>query len=136
MHDQSAMDRRWAAADLYEPYIGRWGRPVASEFVDWLQAPPKKEWVDIGCGTGALTRAILDRADPKFVHAVDQSKSFVAYARSHIIDRHVSFDVGDAQMLPETDGSFDVAVAGLLLNFVPKPDRAAYEMVRCVRPGS
>ena len=127
---------RWAAADLYEPYVGRWSRRVAREFVEWLHVPSKKEWLDVGCGTGSLTRAILERADPRHVHGVDSSRNFVEHARAHIVDRHVSFDVGDAQRLPETDGSFDVAVSGLVLNFVPKPERAVSELARVVRPGT
>ena len=135
MNDPNPADK-WAAGDLYEPYVGRWSRLVAREFLDWLHVPSKKEWLDVGCGTGALTRTILDRTDPLHVHGVDPSRGFIDYARSRIIDSHASFAVGDAQMLPETDGSFDVAVSGLVLNFVPKPDRAVSEMTRAVRPGT
>jgi SAM-dependent methyltransferase len=127
---------KWASGDLYEPYVGRWSRLVAREFLDWLQVPPRREWLDVGCGTGALTRTILDRADPLHVHGIDPSRGFLDYARSRIIDGHASFALGDAQMLPETDGSFDVAVSGLVLNFVPAADRAASEMMRVVRPGT
>jgi SAM-dependent methyltransferase len=134
MTDPKHFDK-WAAGDLYEPYVGRWSRLVAHEFLEWLHVPPKKEWLDVGCGTGALTRTILDRADPLHVHGVDVSRGFIEYAQSRIIDSHASFAIGDAQMLPETDGSFDVAVSGLALNFVPKPDRAVSEMARAVREG-
>ena len=49
----------WAAGDLYEPYVGRWSRSVASGFLDPLGVPEGARWLDVGCGTGALTRAIL-----------------------------------------------------------------------------
>ena len=126
---------RWAAGEHYEPYVGRWSRLVAREFVNWLQVRSRKEWLDVGCGTGALTRTILDLADPKHVHGVDPSPGFIDYATSRIIDGHASFAVGHAEMLPETDGSFDIAVSGLVLNFVPKPERGISEMVRAIRPG-
>ena len=47
------------AATSYEPYVGRWSRRVAAEFVDWLDRPPGARWLDVGCGTGALAEAVL-----------------------------------------------------------------------------
>jgi trans-aconitate methyltransferase len=49
----------WAAGKLYEPYVGRWSRIVAQEFLAWVEAPPNLDWLDVGCGTGALTEVIL-----------------------------------------------------------------------------
>lgn len=57
---QSQCEGVWAAGDLYEPYVGRWSRLVAREFLEWLTVPAEVDWVDVGCGTGALTQAILD----------------------------------------------------------------------------
>jgi hypothetical protein len=49
------MERKdvWAAGDLYEPYVGRWSRLVAREFLSWLSVPADMDWLDVGCGTGA-----------------------------------------------------------------------------------
>jgi 2-polyprenyl-3-methyl-5-hydroxy-6-metoxy-1,4-benzoquinol methylase len=51
----------WAAGKLYEPYVGRWSRLVAKEFLQWLQLPAQLDWLDVGCGTGALTQTILQQ---------------------------------------------------------------------------
>lgn len=123
----------WAAGDRYEPYVGRWSRVVAKEFLAWLAIPKGKRWLDVGCGTGALTQSIQAAAAPAQVHGVDPSAGFVEYAKAHTAG--ASFDAGDAQALPVKDGEFDAAVAGLVLNFVPKPAQAAAEMRRAVRPG-
>ena len=56
-------------------------------------------------------------------------------AEAEVRDPRVEFKEGDAQAIPESDGSFDIAVSGLLLNFVPDKDRAVQEMVRVTRPG-
>ena len=124
-------------AEAYEPYIGRWSRLVAREFIAWLAVPPGRRWLDVGCGTGALSATIVSLADPAAVLGVDPSPGFVAYARTTVADPRASFEVGDARSLPAPDGAFDAVVAGLVLNFVPAPDQAVAvaEMRRAARPG-
>ena len=123
----------WAAGDLYEPYVGRWSRVVAREFLPWLGVPPAREWLDVGCGTGALSQCIIATAAPARVHGIDPSAGFIEHAKAHT--QGASFDVGDAQKLPVANAAFDAAVAGLVLNFVPKPELAVREMRRAVRSG-
>lgn len=125
----------WAAGDLYEPYVGRWSRLVAREFVSWLSVPTNKDWLDVGCGTGALTQVILDTATPRAVTGIDASAGFIEYAKMRIDNRLASFEVGDARSLPIDTASFDVAVSALALNFVPEPAEAIVEMTRAIRPG-
>ena len=125
----------WAAGDAYEPYVGRWSRLVAAELLAWLAVPPGARWLDVGCGTGALSRTILDRAAPEAVTGLDASAGFVQHAAARVADRRASFRVGDAQALPFDDGAFDAAVSGLVLNFVPAPARMVAEMRRVVRQG-
>ena len=125
----------WAAGKLYEPYVGRWSRRVAGEFLRWLDAPRKKDWLDVGCGTGGVTETILAQTQPRSVRGVDSSPGFVEHARAHVEDPRAAFEVGDAQALPVGSAQFDAAVSGLVLNFVPKPALAVQEMKRAVRPG-
>lgn len=125
----------WVAGDLYEPYVGRWSRLVARDFLRWLDLPTHLDWLDVGCGTGALTQTILQQMQPQSVTGVDPSAGFIDYARAHVSDPRVRFEVADAQSLPMEAGRFDVAVSGLVLNFVPKPSLAVQEMTRAVRPG-
>jgi SAM-dependent methyltransferase len=125
----------WASGDVYEPFVGRWSRRVAREFIEWLALAGNLRWLDVGRGTGALTQTILATAAPRVVLGVDPSDGFVAHIRRHTQDSRATFQVGDAQNLPVANGGFDVAVAGLVLNFVPNPARAAEEMCRAVRVG-
>ena len=126
-------DDVWAVGDAYEPYVGRWSRLVAAELLDWLAVPPGARWLDVGCGTGALSRTILDRAAPETVTGVDASSGFVQHAAARVADPRASFRVGDAQALPFDDGAFGAAVSGLVLNFVPAATRMAAEMRRVTR---
>src|SRR5215471_6612641 len=63
----------WASGDAYEPYVGRWSRLVARQFVAWLGVPPNKDWLDVGSGTGALCEVILTAASPRRGTGVDPS---------------------------------------------------------------
>jgi SAM-dependent methyltransferase len=125
----------WAVGDAYEAYVGRWSRGVARTFLQWLDVPTGRTWLDVGCGTGALTATVLNLADPAQVIGVDTAEGFLAYARTRIVDTRASFHVGDARSLPLPDRRFDAVVGALALNFVPDPDRAAAEFVRVTAPG-
>ena len=129
------MTEHWAVGDLYEPYIGRWSRPVATEFLAWLGVPSGRDWLDVGSGTGALSETIARVASPRSVVGVDPSADFVAYAAGRVGSDVVSFRVGDAQNIPLPDDSVDAAVAGLVLNFVPDPAAGLAEMSRVTRRG-
>jgi len=125
----------WGAGDAYDRYMGRWSRRVAPLFIEWLGAAPRAEWIDVGCGTGVLTSAILETCSPARILGIDSSELFLASAAAAIEDSRVCFKQGSAQAISEADNSFDMAVSGLVLNFVPDKDAAVREMVRVVRPG-
>lgn len=126
----------WQAGDSYDLYMGRWSRKVAPKFLDWFAAPGQMDWLEVGCGTGALSGAILSQSAPKSLLAIDQSDGFLAKARANVADVRAEFRVGDAQSLPAEDASRDVIVSGLVLNFVPDRQRALAEMQRVARPGA
>lgn len=125
----------WGGTDAYEAYMGRWSRPLARAFVAWFAVPAAGRWLDVGCGTGALTAAVLGAADPSAVLGIDPSTDFLATAQTQVLDPRARFEAGDARALPvDTDG-YDAVVAGLVLNHVPEPAPAVAEMVRAARPG-
>ena len=125
----------WASGESYEHYMGRWSRLVAAEFIVWLGAPPQQHWLDVGCGTGALIRTILERTSPATVHGIDPSPSHIGYARNSFRDDRVSFDVGTVESAQHRSNSNDVVVSGLVLNFMPDPLRAVAHMKRVTRKG-
>jgi SAM-dependent methyltransferase len=122
-------------AEAYEQYVGRWSRPVAESFVNWLDVSAGRRWLDVGCGTGALTAAILRAGGPGEVHGVDPSEGFLGHARRATHDPRARFSVGDARALTFPDGRFDAVVSGLVLNFVPEPAVAVAELARVTAPG-
>jgi SAM-dependent methyltransferase len=123
----------WAAGAVYEQFMGRWSEAVAQQFLAWLNVPAQQTWLDVGCGTGALTRAIIQAAQPAAVVGLDASLDFVRYASQHI--HAARFLVADGRALALSAQSADACVSGLALNFMPQPDYALLDMRRVVKPG-
>jgi SAM-dependent methyltransferase len=125
----------WQAGGRYEAYMGRWSRQLAPRFLDWLGAPGGLDWLEVGCGTGALSAAILARCNPKSLISIDPSEGFVATARAMVPDSRAAFQVGDVQALALETASRDVIASALVLNFVPDKQKALAEMKRVARAG-
>lgn len=129
------MRDKWTDGDAYEMYVGRWSRKVGEEFLAWLGAPPAARWLDLGCGTGALTSQILQHGAPHSVIGVEPSDGFISLARQQVHDDRAEFRQGAGDSIPIGDGEIDVLVSGLVLNFVPDLEKAMAEIVRCATPG-
>ena len=123
----------WAGGSAYELYVGRWSRLIAREFLDWLEIPPLSRWLDVGCGTGALTETVLAISEPKNITGIDPSDGYLGVAREQVTDERASFEVGDARKLPVDGGAYDAVVSGLVLNFIPDITSGVGEMVRAAR---
>lgn len=116
----------------YELYMGRWSRLVATSFVEWLDVPQGGVWLDVGCGTGSLTTAISDLAQPLAVTGVDISVELVDHASELSTEPTADFCVADTLALPFADGIFDIVVSGLVLDVLPDPVEALREQARVV----
>ncbi len=128
----SEADRLFTDGAAYERLMGRWSRLVGEAFLDWLDIPPGLRWLDVGCGNGAFTEAIISRRAPASVMAVDPSDEQLAYAHQRPGAKAAAFQKGDAQNLPFGDDSFDVATMALVIAFLSDPLKAASEMARAV----
>jgi SAM-dependent methyltransferase len=124
----------WDIGRAYEPYVGGWSRLVAAEFLRWLPSDPPL-CGDAGCGTGALTHAVLATEKPIRVLGVEPSDGFAAAARAAIDDPRFEVRSGTAAAIPARDGEFDRVVSALVLNFIRDPAEGLGEMRRVTRPG-
>jgi ubiquinone/menaquinone biosynthesis C-methylase UbiE len=120
-------------AEAYEASMGRWSRQLAPLFVEFAGVRDGETILDVGCGTGSLTRALASATKAAKIVGVDPSKGFIDYARTQVSDPRVSFEEGDAQALPYPDGSFDRSLALLIVNFIPDAPKAAREMRRVTK---
>jgi ubiquinone/menaquinone biosynthesis C-methylase UbiE len=111
-----------------------------NEYLRLLAVGPGDRVLDLGCGSGAVTREIARRVAPGGrAVGLDVSPALLAVARE-LADQAglgalVEFAPGDCRALPFPDGSFDVVLAATVLAHVPEAGRAVVEMVRVTRPG-
>lgn len=126
---------RFVDGAAYEQGMGRWSRSVGEVFLDWLAPPAGWRWIDVGCGSGALTELLMQRCAPADVQGIDPSAAQLAFARDRPGARGAVFQPGDAMALPFADDRFDAAVMALVIFFVADPAKAIAEMARVVRPG-
>jgi len=124
----------WERGSPYEQYIGRWSRKIAPLFLAWLDQPAGKRWLDVGCGTGALSAAIFGHCTPSSVVGVEPSDGFLKLAVQNLAGK-ARFLAGNAAALPLDNGACDVVVSGLVLNFVPTLPAALSEMRRVTSYG-
>jgi len=125
----------WALPNAYDYFMGRWSHLIAREFVEWLEPESGLRWFEMGCGTGALTSAILEHADPLSVLACEPSETLLKLARERISDQRVTFSVGSAADFPRPASKQDMFVSGLVLNFIPEPKIALESIAQFLEPG-
>jgi SAM-dependent methyltransferase len=125
----------WDDSAAYESYVGRWSRLSAASFIDWLDLPGGGAWLDVGCGTAALTREILARANPLLAVGCDRSAAYIAFASAQTADARARFVQAEVSDLPQTEEGFDAVVAGLVLNFLPSPLDGLVAMAAPARRG-
>ena len=124
----------WESGDPYEYFMGRWSKLLAPEFLNWLDLPSSSSWLEVGCGTGALSEAIVQICEPSHLTCVDPSEKFLAKSKERLNNKG-KFLIGDATEIPAEDDSIDIVVSGLALNFFPDLETALAEMKRISKPG-
>jgi SAM-dependent methyltransferase len=121
--------------DGYELVMGRWSARLARLFLDFAGTQDGERVLDVGCGTGRLSQAVVERSMPGEVRAIDLAPAYVDYAKSRNRDPRVLFELGDACAMNFADHTFDRVLSMLVLHFVPQAARAIAEMRRVAKPG-
>jgi len=122
-----------AGPEAYDRFMGRYSTPLAPRFADFASIGEAQRVLDVGCGPGALTGELVRRFGADAVAAVDPSPGFVEAAGR----RNPGVDVrrAEAESLPFDDGSFDAALAQLVVHFMTDPAAGIAEMRRVARGG-
>ena len=122
-------------AEVYQQHMGRWSRRLAVGFTEFAAIGNPGSILDVGCGTGSLTFQLAERFPHALLTGIDFSQSYIDFARAYALDRHISFEQGDAAAMRYPDQAFDSALSLLVLNFVPEAEKAAREMARVTKGG-
>jgi SAM-dependent methyltransferase len=125
----------FAQAHDYEPFMGRWSRRLAPLLVDFAGVLDDESVLDVGAGTGALARAVVEARPTAHVIGIDPSPTFVATARARTAKGHVKFLTGRAESLDFSSETFHRSLSLLALNFIADPARAVAEQMRVTRAG-
>jgi ubiquinone/menaquinone biosynthesis C-methylase UbiE len=108
-------------------------RSMRQEFLASIALPERARLLEVGCGTGVLTRALAALPGVESVVGVDLAPSLLEKARE--LAPAIRFEQADARELPFADASFDTVVFDSTLSHVPEPERALAEAARVLRPG-
>lgn len=121
----------------YEKYAGPAVlEPFALELVDRLNDGTLKNVLEIACGTGRVTRHLVQQIPPGgTLIATDISADMIEVAGSVVMDEKITWQVADAQHLPFDDDSFDHVVCQFGLMFVPDKSKAVSEIYRVLSKG-
>ena len=121
------------AAGAYARFMGRYSEPLAEQFLEYAGVRAGQRALDVGCGPGALTARLVERLGPEAVAGIDPSEPFVAATRGRCPGADIR--QGTAEQLPFADGSYDVALAQLVVHFMSDPVRGLAEMGRVAAGG-
>ena len=121
------------SAGAYLRFMGQYSEPLAPRFADLAGIGNGQRVLDVGCGPGALTAELVSRVGVASVSAAEPSASFAVAARERLPGVEVC--QAAAEQLPFADGTFDAALAQLVVHFMADPVQGLREMRRVTRPG-
>ncbi|MFB6123819.1 MAG: class I SAM-dependent methyltransferase [Haloferacaceae archaeon] len=116
--------RRFSEAYLSRTREGMW--EDSREALADLDLPGRERILDVGCGTGELSRVLAEESDAEVV-GVDADPALLTVARE---TAEIPVVAGDACRLPVVDDAFDLVVCQALLVNLPDPGRALASFVR------
>ena len=109
-------------------------RAICARYMAQIALPARPRVLEIGCGTGATTKLIMQHVDPAQLVGIDPSSVFIDMARETFADDpRVSFAVGDAAATGQADACFDLVIAHTVFSHLVNPEGALTEARRVLQ---
>jgi ubiquinone/menaquinone biosynthesis C-methylase UbiE len=134
----NATDYQGSAPENYEKFfVPAIGAPLAADLVAAAALRPGERILDVACGTGVVTRLAAARVGGSgAVAGLDVNPGMLAVARSAAAnDASIEWYETSAEAMPLADGSFDVVLCQMGLQFMPNKVQALKEIRRVLGPG-
>ena len=112
-------------------------RRMGQTLLDWLDRQPlfrPDRVLDLGCGTGRFSRALLCRHPNAAITGVDLSPGMIAQARDSSPEA-MDWITADAESLPFRPGQFDLIFSNLMIQWCERPERVLAQCRQLLRPG-
>lgn len=135
MDSRPSGNARVYLGEQYERFVPIFFGPWAAVLIDRLPPQPGERVLDLACGTGAVTRLVVERVGPSgTVVGADFSPSMLAAARRATAGLPIDWREADAAALPFADAAFDLVLCQQGLQFFPDRGAALREMRRVLAP--
>lgn len=125
----------WSSAGAAYDEVSRGISDAIEHCINRLEPKTDERLLDLATGTGWTARRLADRGFD--VTACDFAPDVVTAAEEYASTRNLDivFHEGDAEALPYVDGAFDALISTFGVMFVQRPEDAAAELARVLRPG-
>ena len=122
-----------STSNAYDRFMGRYSEMISPMLADQAGVTAGMTALDVGCGSGPLTRELVRRLGAASVSACDPSPVFVADCQARFPG--VTVMTSYAEALPFDAGRFDATLSQLVIHFMSDPDQATAEMKRVTKSG-
>ena len=128
-----------AAAEEYDEHASL-QRDIAKRLIaslePWRDIIPSGPIIELGCGTGFVTKGLLDLYPKRQIEAIDLSNSMIERCRRKFPDKdNLSFQVADAEQPSHTEPHYALSIAGYMAHWLKDPARSLAQWLEATQPG-
>ncbi len=102
----------------------------------WRDIIPPGPIIELGCGTGFVTRGLAELYPEREIHVTDLSEQMVDYCKEKFSDvNNLSFDILDAEDPPHNDPHYGMTVSGFTAQWFKDPAQTLGQWLQATKPG-
>jgi malonyl-CoA O-methyltransferase len=135
MIDKKKLSRRFSKnAHQYDKYAVV-QKHMSSHIIDMIKEAKPEKILEIGCGTGYLTKLILDMFPSAQIRSVDIAPGMIKYARKNIQSEHVNFECVDIEEMDLGIEEYDLVISNATFQWLNNLEKTSEKIIRALRNG-